>query len=408
MTDQKALAAALRERAREEGFALAGIASVEPSDHMDFYRAWVEAGRHGEMAYLARPDALRRRADMRETMADVRSCLVVAHEYGAADPVGIPEDRSRAVIARYARGDDYHEVVIEKLERLLAWLDEHVEGGVRGRAYVDTGPLLERELAARAGLGWFGKNTMLINPTRGSWLFVGVLLLDVDLPADRPFTVERCGTCTACLDACPTGALLGRDERGAPVIDARRCISYLTIELRGSIPEQLRPAIGNRVFGCDICQEVCPWNARFARPTREPAYGARPELDGPTLIALADTLLGMDEAEFRRRFAGSPLLRAKRAGLLRNVCVGLANWGSEESLPALGRALHDESPLVRGHAAWALGRIGSVEARRALESASATERDAAVMEELAGALGAVRFPPRSESLETGRLRREPR
>jgi epoxyqueuosine reductase len=262
-------------RAHDEGFALAGITSVEPSAHIDFYRSWIEAGHHGEMGYLARPDSLRRRADLSETMAGARRCLVVAHEYGVADPPGIPEDRSRAVIARYARGADYHDVMIEKLDRVLAWLSDQVEGGVRGRAYVDTGPLLERELAARAGLGWFGKNTVLINPARGSWFFVGVLLLDLDLPVDPPFTEDRCGSCTACLTACPTGALRGRDERGAPVIDARRCISYLTIELRGPIPMELRPGIGNRVFGCDICQEVCPWNDRFARPTTEPAYAPR-------------------------------------------------------------------------------------------------------------------------------------
>src|SRR5688572_5679362 len=176
--DRRAVASALVHRAREEGFALAGITGVEPSAHIDFYGSWLDAGRHGEMGYLARPDALRRRADLSETMADVRSCLVVAHEYCVADPSGVPADPSCAVIARYARGSDYHEVMLEKLEGLLAWLCDRVEGGVRGRAYVDTGPLLERELAARAGLGWFGKNTVLINPTRGSWFFVGVLLLD--------------------------------------------------------------------------------------------------------------------------------------------------------------------------------------------------------------------------------------
>jgi epoxyqueuosine reductase len=388
VTDRRALASALLRRAHEEGFALAGITGVEPSAHIDFYRSWVETGRHGDMGYLARPDSLRRRADLRETMADARSCLVVAHEYGVADPPGIPEDRSRAVIARYARGDDYHDVMIAKLERVLAWVSERIEGGVRGRAYVDTGPLLERELAARAGLGWFGKNTMLINPARGSWFFVGVLLLDVELPVDPPFTEDRCGSCSACLDACPTGALLGRDERGAPVIDARRCISYLTIELRGPIPVELRAGIANRVFGCDICQEVCPWNARFARPTSEPAYRARTELDGPSLIALAETLLPMNEAEFRARFAGSPLLRPKRAGLLRNVCVGLGNWGSEASVPVLERALRDESPLVRAHAAWALGRIGSEEARVALRGRVDAELDEAVRGELRSALAA--------------------
>jgi epoxyqueuosine reductase len=373
-------------RAHDEGFALAGITSVEPSAHIDFYRSWIEAGHHGEMGYLARPDSLRRRADLSETMAGARRCLVVALEYGVADPPGIPEDRSRAVIARSARGADYHDVMIEKLDRVLAWLSDQVEGGVRGRAYVDTGPLLERELAARAGLGWFGKNTVLINPARGSWFFVGVLLLDLDLPVDPPFTEDRCGSCTACLTACPTGALRGRDERGAPVIDARRCISYLTIELRGPIPMELRPGIGNRVFGCDICQEVCPWNDRFARPTTEPAYAPRTELDGPSLVALAALLLSVDEEGFRRRFAGSPVLRAKRAGLLRNVCVALGNCGTEEAVGPLSRALVDVSPLVRAHAAWALGNLGSPGAREALRNRTDLEPDETVKGELRSAL----------------------
>jgi epoxyqueuosine reductase len=243
------LAEALKQRAREEGFSLVGLASPAPSAHIDFYRSWIDAARHGEMAYLARPDSVRRRGDLRGTLADVRSVLVVAHEYGAGDPRSTPNDPSRAVIARYARGDDYHDVVLGKLERVLAWLEDRLQGRVRGRAYVDTGPILERELATRAGLGWFGRNTMLIHPEHGSYFFLGVLLLDVDLPADAPFREDRCGTCRACLDGCPTGALLGRDATGAPVIDARRCISYLTIELRGAIPRELRSAIGNRVFG---------------------------------------------------------------------------------------------------------------------------------------------------------------
>jgi epoxyqueuosine reductase len=275
----------------------------------------------------------------------------------------------------------------EKLESLLAWLNENVEGGVHGRAYVDTGPLLERDLASRAGLGWFGKNTMLINPARGSWFFIGVLLLDLDLPATEPFTEDRCGSCTACLEACPTGALLGRDERGAPVIDARRCISYLTIELRGPIPSELRPAIANRVFGCDICQEVCPWNRRFARPAGEPAYHPRSELNGPSLLALAETLLAADELGFRKEFMSSPVLRAKRAGLLRNVCVALGNWGSEAAVHTLGRALKDQSPLVRSHAAWALGRIASPDALDALADAIESESEGSVKTEIRTALG---------------------
>jgi epoxyqueuosine reductase len=388
--DPRALAAALKQRAHDVGFTLAGLAATDPSAHIDFFRSWVDAGRHGDMAYLARPDAVRRRGDLSLTMAEARTCLVVAHEYGADGSRESPEDPARAVIARYARGDDYHDVMLAKLEALLEWLSERVERGVRGRAYIDTGPILERELAQRAGLGWFGKNTVLINPARGSYFFLGVLLLDLDLPVDAPFTEDRCGSCAACIDACPTGALLGRDADGAPVIDARRCISYLTIELRGPIPRELRPAIGNRVFGCDICQEVCPWNARFAEPSAEPAYQPRAELDGASLAALAASLIAADELEFRKNFAGSPVLRAKRAGLLRNVCVALGNWGSDEAIPSLSLALNDESPLVRAHSAWALGRVGSAAALAALKRRLDVESDAAVLGEISAALDPTR------------------
>jgi epoxyqueuosine reductase len=316
--------------------------------------------------------------------------VVVAHEYFQDDPEGVPHDPSRAVIARYARGADYHDVVKPKLEELLGWLDARVEGGVEGRAYVDTGPILERELAERAGLGWFGRNTMLIHPSRGSYFFLGVLLVDVALPTSAPFAEDRCGTCRACLDACPTGALLGRDADGAPVIDARRCISYLTIELRGPIPLDLRPAVGNRIFGCDICQEVCPWNERFARPTGEVAYRTRAELHGVDLVELAGRLLGLDEEGFRKAFRGSPITRTRRAGMLRNVCVALGNWGSEEAVPTLERALSDGDSLVRGHAAWALGRVGTHAARSALAERLEVEPDRAVSDEIGSAL---RAPP---------------
>lgn len=381
------LAEALKARALAEGFALAGVTTPADSEHIDFYRGWVGEGRHGGMAYLARPDAVRRRGSLAGTMPEVRSCLVVAHEYGTGVPsVGV-DDPARAVIARYARGEDYHDVVLAKLRRVQEWLDERVEGGVRGQPYVDTGPILERELGRRAGLGWFGRNTMLIHPERGSYFFLGVLLLDVDLSANAPFEEDRCGTCRACLDACPTGALLGRDAMGAPVIDARLCISYLTIELRGPIPPELRPAIGNRVFGCDICQEVCPWNERFGSPTEERAYAARDGLAGLSLVELATRLLDLDEAGFRAHFRGSPLLRAKRDGLLRNVCVALGNWGDGQALPPLVRALSEAGSLVRAHAAWALGTIGNARASDALAQGLEHEADDLVRLEIEAALG---------------------
>ena len=229
---------------------------------------------------------------------------------------------------------------------------------------------------------------MLIDPHRGSYFFLGVLLLDIELPPSEPFVEDRCGSCHACLEACPTGALLGRDDEGAPVIDARLCISYLTIELRGPIPRELRPAMGNRVFGCDICQEVCPFSRKFASPSREPAYSARTALDGPPLVNLAEQLLALSGRGFRRAFAGSPVLRTGRKGLLRNVCVALGNWGSDSGVPVLGRALMDPAPLVRGHAAWALGMVGSRDAYAHLSERARFEEDDWVRGEIEVAIDA--------------------
>ena len=376
----------LKEQARGLGFSLVGIATVEPSDHLDLYSRWVEDGRHGEMAYLAREDAVARRADLRGTMPAVQSAVVVGHEYFEEDPAGVPADPARGVIARYARGEDYHGTIKKRLLELHRWIEASVERPVEGRVYVDTGPILERELALRAGLGWFGKNTMLIHPRRGSYFFLGLLLLDLELVADAPFEEDHCGTCRSCLDACPTGALLGRDASGAPVMDATRCISYLIIEHRGPSPVELRPLMGNRVYGCDICQEVCPWNERFARPTEEEAYRARDGLDGPMLTELAEKLLRIDDEGFRELFRSSAIKRAKRAGLLRNVCVALGNWGAAEAVPVLVRALADTEGLVRGHAAWALGRVGTREAGDSLLEMARREPDSWVRQEIADAI----------------------
>ena len=379
----------LKEQAHGLGFSLVGIASVEPSDHLGLYTRWVEEGKHGEMAYLAREDAIARRSDLRGTFPSVRSAVVVGDEYFQEDPPGVPTDPARAVIARYARGADYHDTIKKRLLDLHRWVEASVEGPVGGRAYVDTGPILEREMAVRAGVGWFGKNTMLIHPKRGSYFFLGLLLLDLELEVDAPFQEDHCGTCRSCLDDCPTGALLGRDASGAPVMDATRCISYLTIEHRGPIAAELRPLMGNRVYGCDICQEVCPWNERFAEPSDEPAYRAREGLDGPSLLELADDLLSLNDEEFRRLFRKSPIKRAKRAGLLRNVCVALGNWGAGDAVPVLVRALNDDEPLVRGHAAWALGRVGAAEAERSLRDMLEEEPDAWVREEIVDAVRCV-------------------
>jgi epoxyqueuosine reductase len=371
----------VREQARAMGFGAVGIAPVHPSRHGDAFQRWIAEGMHGEMAYLAREDAVARRVDPGVLVAGARSAVVVALEYynPDADP-SAPADPSRGIVARYARNQDYHELMKERLIALQEWIDATLVP-VRGRAYVDTGAVLERELASRAGLGWFGRNTMLIQPGRGSYWFLGVILLDVELAYDEPFTRDHCGSCSACVDACPTGALLGREETGAPRMDARRCISYLTIEHRGPIPHELRPLMGNRIYGCDICQEVCPWNS-FATASSEADLLAREGLDGPRLIEW----MTMTQDEFSARFKGSAVKRAKRRGLLRNVAVALGNWGSPEAVPALTTALQDEEPLVRGHAAWALGRIGTADALRALERRADLEEDESVRAEIVASL----------------------
>ena len=367
----------IRRRAVEVGFDSVGIAPVEPSAHAAAYARWVDAGYAGEMAYLARPDATAKRADPRLVVPGARSAVVVTRNY-------LPEEeseataRDRAIFARYARGADYHELLRDRLIALQHWVQEEI-ASVGGRAYVDTGPVLERELAVRAGLGWFGRNTMLIQPRRGSYFFLGVLLLDVELEYDSPFARDHCGRCERCVVACPTGALLGRDADGAPRMDARRCISYLSIELKGPIPRELRPRMGNRIYGCDICQEVCPHNRpKFVQITREEAFWPRQGVHGERLIEL----MGMDQAEFSSRFKHSPVKRTKRRGLLRNVAVALGNWASPEAVPVLATALNDHEPLIRGHVAWALGQIGTEDANAALRGREKVEEDGWVREEL--------------------------
>jgi epoxyqueuosine reductase len=370
----------IREWAHELGFESVGFAPLHPSEHAETYRAWAASGRAGEMGYLVREDAVEKRADPALVVPGAISAVVVAKSYAVeGDPrgdEGVPP--SAAIFARYARHEDYHDILTPRLIDLQERISRDLLP-VRGRAYIDTGPVLERELASRAGLGWHGRNTMLIQPGKGSYFFLGVILLDVELAHDEPFTREHCGTCTSCVTGCPTGALLGRDQTGAPLMDARRCISYLTIEQKGPIPRELRPLIGNRVYGCDICQEVCPHNSpKFVQITSEPAFQPRGGVHGAELIEL----MGIDQEEFSRRFRKSPVKRAKRRGLLRNVAVALGNWGSPAAVPVLVAALADHEPLIRGHAAWALGRIGTAEAVEALSARIGAEHDDSVRQEL--------------------------
>jgi epoxyqueuosine reductase len=372
------LAQRICSRARELGFDLVGLAAAAPPPHLAAYREWVAHGYHGEMGYLARPERVARREDPCMILPSTRSIVCVGANYYTGDvPAELAGDPARGLISRHAWGRDYHYVLLARLEQLADSVREATGPVVEHRAYVDTGPLLERSLAVRAGLGFIGKNTCLIHPRIGSWLFLGELLLDAELAPSSPISDVGCGTCQRCLAACPTGALI------APhILDARRCISYLTIELKGAIPRDLRPLVGNWIFGCDICQEVCPWQ-RFARQTDKlPFCASAPEHAAPRLLEL----IGLDEATFRQRYRHSPIWRARRRGLVRNVAVALGNWGDERAVPALVQALFDQESLVRGHAVWALGRIGTSAARAALEAIRTREEDPSSRREIEAAL----------------------
>ncbi len=341
MSEGTALASRLTAQAYGLGFDLAGITMLGPADTAAEFDAWLTSGFAGEMSYLENRAELRR--DSTRPEPGMRSALVVAMNYGGTAPDG--------PVARYARGDDYHRVMWDKLDTLGAWLQG--ECGARYRAYVDTGPVLERDLARRAGLGWFGKNTNLIHPKLGSFFFLGALFTDAELPANEPFASDHCGTCTACLDACPTGAF-----ESAHVLDATRCISYLTIELRGDIPEPLRAPIGDLIYGCDICQTVCPWNEKFSRATSEPAFAPRAAIAGKDARTLARDIVRMTDDDYAAAFRGSAMKRAKRRGLARNAAVVLGNIGTPSDLPALVTAQEtDADPMVRSHAAWASDQI---------------------------------------------------
>jgi epoxyqueuosine reductase len=338
----------LTELALEVGLDLVGVAPVGPTPTWDTYRAWVSEGYAGEMAYLTRPDAIARRADPRRILPEAQSVLVIAASYAGPPPPPLSPLHGR--VSRYAWGkEDYHRWLLRRLKALVCRLIEVSGTPFPYRCYVDTGPVLERAWAQAAGLGWIGKNSCLIHPRMGSYLFLGVALLSVALPPTPRPTLPSCGRCTRCMDACPTGAII------APgVVDARRCLAYLTIEHRGAIPVSLRPAVDTHVFGCDVCQEVCPWNRKpLAMHTRE-------SLPGSASLALPD-LLFIDAKTFRTRFRRTPIWRATPEGIARNAAVVLGNLGDPAARPFVVRAASEaESALVREHAAWALTRLNDL------------------------------------------------
>ncbi len=333
----------IRQRAMDLGFDGCRFTSALPPTSAPQFRRWLAEGRHGTMGYLERNTP--KRDDPQLVLPGARSVIALAIGYAG----GKSEAQNPAVtgiIARYARHTDYHDVLAERLKTLSAFVDSLGGEGARSLWYVDTGPILERDLAQRAGLGFVGKHTNLISRELGNWFFISEILTTLAIDPD-PSDRNRCGSCARCIAACPTSAITAPFE-----LDARRCISYLTIELKGSIPEEFRPALGNRIFGCDDCLAVCPWN-RFAREASLMKPHARSDLAGPDLLEL----LSLDEDAFRRRFAGTPILRTKRRGLLRNVCVALGNTGDASALRALEKATHDPEPLIAEHARWAVERV---------------------------------------------------
>jgi epoxyqueuosine reductase len=320
--DPAALAQLAKAHAFALGFDLAGIAQLGPVQSAPLFDDWIAAGHAGTMHYLAR--GAEKRRDSRLPKTGTTHAIVVGLDYGGREPSG--------PVARYARGDDYHDVMESRLRELHARLERDAGREILGKPYVDTGPLLERDLARRAGLGWFGKNTNLVNPARGSFFFIGALVLDLELATDEPFEADRCGTCTRCLDACPTDAFVGPRK-----LDATKCISYLTIELKEEVPAELRAGVGDRLYGCDVCQEVCPFNIKFAQELQEPAFAAREFLVGKDAPQLARELLSMTQEQFSVAFKASPMKRAKLRGLQRNAAVVLENFGAADDVNLIQR-----------------------------------------------------------------------
>ena len=346
MTDS--LKQSIFNEAHRLGFVLAGVTIPDPPPHFSTFEHWLAQNHHGDMAYLSTERSLARRANPKEILPECKSILALGTPYSPPRAAGeAPGARGR--IAAYALGDDYHDILPPRLDSLVRFIEGQVGHSIASRYYTDTGPLLERDLAQRAGLGWIGKNTCLIHPRKGSYFLLAEILLDLDLKPDSPFVTDHCGTCTRCIEACPTDAIL--PDR---TLDARRCISYLTIENKGDIPADLRPHMQDWIFGCDICQQVCPWN-RFAAPEGDASF--QPPSGSASLDLIP--LLTLTPEAFNRQFKRSPIRRAKRRGLLRNVAVAIGNSGGKETIPALDTAANDSETLIREHATWAKEQIAN-------------------------------------------------
>ncbi len=380
----RTLTQVVKEEAFRIGFQLVGITTPTPPPHLDTYLNWLEKGQHAGMKWMATDRAREIRADPIKILPGCKSIIVLGIRY----PKPLSQDlisgnfteneKDRGgKIASYALGTDYHDMLPDRLRALVKFIEAAVGEPVSNRWYTDTGPILEKELARRAGLGWIGKNTCLINPKMGSYFLLAEIFLGIELHADNPIQIDYCGRCTRCLDRCPTGCI--NPDR---TIDANQCISYLTIEHKGTIPENLRHKLGSWIFGCDICQQVCPWNQKFASDQHEPLFSARL---GIPPVSLADEL-ALTSKQFNHKFKGNPIKRTKRRGYLRNVVIAIANLDDSLSIPTLIETLKDPEPLIRSHVAWSLGKLGKVDALNALKLAYQQEKEPAVISEIEAAL----------------------
>jgi epoxyqueuosine reductase len=369
MIEPARLAELVKARAREEGFDAVGVARAASLDRDGTALvAWLSEGRHATMSWMARDPS--KRSDPRRLLPGCRSVIALVMNYWPGAPAA-PTAAGKARVALYARGRDYHKVLGRRLKRIARWLEELTD--LEARSFVDTGPVLERAWAERAGIGWIGKNANLLTRGLGSWLLLGEILSCAEIAADAGPHPDHCGSCTACIDACPTRAILADG-----VVDSNKCISYWTIEHRGAIPVEQRSDLANWIFGCDVCQEVCPWNESFARVVEDDPFQWRSDLGSLD----PEEILAMGEATFRARFSGTALMRAKWEGMRRNACIVLGNRRRAEALPALARALEDADEVVRGHAAWAIRSIGGPESRRLLRRAADRESSPQVLTEI--------------------------
>lgn len=365
----------IRKQAEKMGFDLVGIVPADPPKLIDRYREWLNLGYAGEMEYLHRHFPLKQ--DPKNLLPEVKSVISLGLNYYTVEPDAVRKlDPTRGQISRYAWGEDYHDVIRKRLKRLVKKIEKRLKRETKSRVFVDSGPILERDYAQTAGLGWIGKNTNLINWQKGSWYFLAEILISLDLGVDVLPARGSCGSCTLCIEACPTDAIVAPNQ-----VDARSCISYLTVELKEAIPMDLRPGLGNLIFGCDICQEVCPWNTK-SQPTSVKEFQPR---KGNLLPKLAD-LIGITQNEFSQKFKGSPIKRTKRRGLLRNVVVAMGNSKDPSMVEPLQSAILDVEPLVRQHAAWALGQIATPLAETILKKKLQNEENIEVIIEIESAL----------------------